>query len=61
MDVLIKGMEIPSSCSECDFCGYYGSEGHRCDITHSLIEYDDGLEKRRDDCPFELDFNDQDI
>ena len=51
MSILIKGMEMPTSCSECAFCVYYGNGEHRCDLTENVIEYDSGLAKRREDCP----------
>lgn len=51
MSVLIKGMEMPKSCSECACCGYYGKGDHVCDITGKDVVYELSLEKRRDDCP----------
>lgn len=49
--VYIKGMKMPTSCSECACCSYYGNGEHMCDITEKVVEYECGLEKRRDDCP----------
>ena len=51
MSVLIKNMRIPTSCSECSCCGYYGIGDHVCDITGKDVEYEPSLEKRLDDCP----------
>ena len=49
--VLIKNMRIPTSCSWCDFCGYYGHTEHMCDITKQSVDHEEGLRKRLDDCP----------
>ena len=51
MSVVVRGMKMPTSCSECERCGYYGHEEHMCDLTNIRVEYADGLVKRRDDCP----------
>ena len=52
--VYIKGMEMPTSCSVCELCGLYAEhkgDVHRCDITMYVVDYEVGLEKRRDNCP----------
>ena len=52
--VYIIGMEMPTSCSVCELCGLYAEhkgDVHRCDITMYVVDYEVGLEKRRDDCP----------
>lgn len=51
MSVLIKNMRMPTSCSECALCGYYGSGEHMCDLTEKWIMSGAGLNKRDDDCP----------
>ena len=51
MGIYIKDMKMPTSCSECTFCGYYGNGEHMCDVTENVIEYGSGLAKRREDCP----------
>ena len=51
MSILIKNMTMPTSCSECAFCGYYGKGDHVCDITGKEVVYELSLEKRLDDCP----------
>lgn len=51
MSVFIKNMRIPTSCSVCAFCGYYGKGDHVCDITGKDVVYELSLEKRLDDCP----------
>lgn len=51
MSVLIKNMRMPTSCSECAFCGYYGKGDHVCDITGKEVVYELSLENRLDDCP----------
>lgn len=51
MSILIKNMRIPTSCSECAFCGYYGKGDHVCDITGKEVVYELSLENRLDDCP----------
>ena len=51
MSVYIRGMEMPTSCSECNCCRYYGIGEHMCDITDKEVDYENGLKKRRDDCP----------
>lgn len=51
MSILIKNMRMPTSCSECAFCGYYGKGDHVCDITGKDVVYELSLEKRREDCP----------
>lgn len=51
MGVYVKGMEMPTNCSECAFCGYYGNGEHMCDIIEKAVEYESGKTSRRDDCP----------
>jgi len=51
MSIIIRGMEMPTSCSECALCGYYGKGDHVCDITGKDVVYELSLEKRLDDCP----------
>ena len=51
MSVIIRGMEMPTSCSECSFCGYYGKGDHVCDVTGKEVVYELSLENRLDDCP----------
>ena len=51
MSVVIQGMKMPTSCSECAFCGYYGKGDHVCDITGKEVVYELSLENRLDDCP----------
>lgn len=51
MSVVIRGMKMPTSCSECACCGYYGKGDHVCDITGKEVVYELSLEKRLDDCP----------
>lgn len=51
MSVFIKNMRIPTSCSVCAFCGYYGKGDHVCDITGKEVVYELSFEKRLDDCP----------
>ena len=51
MSVVIRGMKMPTSCSECAFCGYYGKGDHMCDITGKDVVYELSLENRLDDCP----------
>ena len=51
MSVVIRGMKMPTSCSECAFCGYYGKGDHVCDITGKEVVYELSLENRLDDCP----------
>ncbi len=51
MSILIKGMEMPESCSNCELCACYAeSKGYvyRCDITMYPVKY---FEKRLDNCP----------
>lgn len=51
MSILIKGMEMPESCSVCELCGCYKEskgEVYRCDISMYVIKY---FEKRLDNCP----------
>ena len=43
-------MEMPKSCADCKFCGYYGKGVHMCDITANDVEYTE-IEKIRDNCP----------
>lgn len=42
MSILIKGMQMPENCGECDFLGYDDNGEHICDITQKAVE---------DDCP----------
>lgn len=51
MSVLIKGMKMPTNCSECAFCGYYGNGEHMCDIIQKAVEYESAKMSRLDDCP----------
>ena len=51
MSVVVRGMKMPTSCSECAFCGYYGKGDHLCDITGKDVVYELSLENRLDDCP----------
>lgn len=51
MSVYIPGIEMPTSCSECAFCGYYGNGEHMCDIIQKAVEYESAKMSRLDDCP----------
>lgn len=51
MGVYIKGMEMPTSCSECAFCGYYGNGEHMCDVIQKAVEYESAKTSRLDGCP----------
>lgn len=51
MSIYIKGMEMPTNCSECAFCGYYGNGEHMCDIIQKAVEYESAKMSRLDDCP----------
>ena len=53
MSILIKGMEMPTSCGECDLCACYvredgTEENYRCPITMYPIHNFDERHKR---CP----------
>lgn len=51
MSVLIRGMEMPTSCSVCELCGCYNEskgEVYRCDITMHPVKF---FERRLDNCP----------
>ena len=54
MGVYIKGMDMPTSCSECAFCGYYGNGEHMCDIIQKAVEYESAKTSRLDDCPLDV-------
>lgn len=48
--VLIKGMDIPRNCRECDWCYGTLSDGVRCERLEKWLEID--VETKRDsDCP----------
>ena len=56
MSILIRGMEMPTSCEDCPLenCdeNYYGDESnHRCSLIYKGYTSDNRYEKRRNDCP----------
>ena len=57
MSVLIKGMEMPETCFECDFCGALAmlDTVHFCDcpVVHGAINITQAIEDdvRHPDCP----------
>lgn len=51
MSVYIPGISMPTNCSECAFCGYYGNGEHMCDIIQKAVEYESAKMSRLDDCP----------
>ena len=51
MSVIVKGMEMPDSCSNCELCACYTEskgEVYRCDLTMTPVKY---FEIRLEDCP----------
>lgn len=53
MSILIKGMEMPTSCGECDLCACYvredgTEENYRCPITMYPIH---NFDERHERCP----------
>lgn len=55
MSVVIKGMQMPKTCCECEWHEYYGSDYdwcHACRMTGSMpIEYSVAELGRANDCP----------
>ena len=56
MSILIRGIEMPTSCEDCPLenCdeNYYGDESnHRCSLIYKGYTSDNRYEKRRNDCP----------
>ena len=49
MSILIRGMEMPTSCRDCDFLNWGAVDPNRCEITDCFIGGD--YDKRHDNCP----------
>lgn len=49
MAVLIKGMEIPKCCADCDFADFRQFEEDRCSLTKTIIHFH--YKGRNQDCP----------
>ena len=52
MSILIKGMDIPKCCYDCEhLCWSNLKQSEKCILTDSLIETKDTRVKRGEDCP----------
>lgn len=51
MSILIKGMEMPTSCFDCDCAEIYGDGYFHCNRIGETFEEDDFRMARHPDCP----------
>ena len=51
MSILIKGMEMPENCADCNFSTWNGFESVYCDVNAEFIPRKEWEEKRQNWCP----------